>query len=61
MLVLGGGTIGLLAAAVAATRTDDVTISVRHPQQRAAAERLGVTVLDESEVIAWGKQSRPES
>ncbi len=60
VLVLGGGTIGLLAAAVAATRSDDVTISVRHPQQRAAAERLGVTVIDEPEAIGWGKQSRPE-
>ena len=60
VLVLGGGTIGLLAAAVAATRAADVTISVRHPQQRAAAERLGVHVLDESEMVAWGKQSRPE-
>ena len=58
--MLGGGTIGLLAAAVAATRSDDVTISVRHPQQRAAAERLGVTVIDEPEAIGWGKQSRPE-
>ena len=60
VLVLGGGTIGLLAAAVAATRSDDVTISVRHPQQRAAAARLGVTVIDEPELMGWGKQSRPD-
>lgn len=59
VLVLGGGTIGLLAAAVARTRTDDVTISVRYPHQRAVAESLGVTVLDEAEVHAWGKQARP--
>ena len=59
VLVLGGGTIGLLAAAVARTRSDDVTVSVRYPHQRAVAESLGVTVLDEAEVHAWGKQARP--
>ena len=37
-----------------------VAITARHPHQRAAAERLGVTVLDEADAIPWGKQHRPD-
>ena len=60
VLVLGAGTIGLCAALVARDRAQEVAITARHPHQRAAAERLGVTVLDEADVIEWGKQHRPE-
>ena len=34
-------------------------ISARYPHQVAAAEALGLDVLAESEVMAWGKQERP--
>ncbi len=60
VLVLGAGTIGLCAALVARDRAAEVAISTRHPHQRAAAERLGVTVLDEAEAVTWGKEHRPE-
>ena len=60
VLVLGAGTIGLCAALVARDRAGDVAITARHPHQRAAAERLGVTVLDEGQAIEWGKQHRPD-
>ncbi len=60
MLVLGAGTIGLCAALVARDRAADVAITARYPHQRAVADRLGVTVLDESEAIAWGKEHRPD-
>lgn len=59
VLVLGAGTIGLLTAAVARTRTDRVFISARHPHQRVVAEALGLDVVDESEVQAWGKATKP--
>ena len=59
VLVLGAGTIGLLTAAVARTRSDRVAISARHPHQRAVAEALGLDVVDESEVVAWGKAAKP--
>ena len=59
VLVLGAGTIGLLTAAVARTRTDHVVISARHPHQRAVAEALGLEVVDESEARAWGKAEKP--
>ncbi len=60
VLVLGAGTIGLCAALVARDRAAEVAITARHPHQRAAAERLGVTVLDEADAVAWGKEHRPE-
>ena len=57
--VIGAGTIGLLAAAVARTHTDRVVLSVRHPHQAAAAQRLGIDTIAEGETMAWGKQARP--
>jgi 2-desacetyl-2-hydroxyethyl bacteriochlorophyllide A dehydrogenase len=43
VLILGAGTIGLLAALAArAAGAAEVLITARHPHQRAAAERLGV-------------------
>jgi threonine dehydrogenase-like Zn-dependent dehydrogenase len=60
VLVLGAGMIGLCAALAARDRASQVAIAARHPHQRAAAERLGVTVLAEDEVIPWGKEHRPD-
>jgi threonine dehydrogenase-like Zn-dependent dehydrogenase len=60
VLVLGAGTIGLCAALVARDRAREVAIAARHPHQRAAAERLGVTVLGEDDVVEWGKAHRPD-
>ena len=55
VLVIGGGTIGLLTAFMAARVGASVTISVRHPHQGAAALRLGahdVVDADPHAVIA---------
>jgi threonine dehydrogenase-like Zn-dependent dehydrogenase len=60
VLVLGAGAIGLCAALVARDRAADVAITARYPHQRAAAERIGVSVLAEDEAVAWGKDHRPE-
>jgi len=58
--VLGAGAIGLCAALVARDRAAAVAVTARHPHQRAAAERLGVTVLAEGDAVAWGKEHRPD-
>src|SRR5262249_56794993 len=60
VLVIGAGTIGLCAALAARDRAATVAITARHPHQRAAADTLGVTVLDESDLAAWGKEHRPD-
>ncbi|MGI5152893.1 zinc-dependent alcohol dehydrogenase [Plantactinospora sp. CA-294935] len=41
LLVLGGGSIGLLAAAAAQAAGHDVDVEARYPHQRCAAEELG--------------------
>jgi threonine dehydrogenase-like Zn-dependent dehydrogenase len=42
VVVVGGGTVGLVAAAVARQRGAQVDLVARHPRQREAAERLGI-------------------
>jgi 2-desacetyl-2-hydroxyethyl bacteriochlorophyllide A dehydrogenase len=42
--VVGGGTIGLLSAAIARELGTEVALAARHPRQAAAAEQLGVSV-----------------
>ena len=59
MLVLGAGTIGLLSAAVARLHTDHVVISARHEHQRRIAAALGLDVIAEADVHAWGKAHKP--
>lgn len=46
LLVLGGGTVGLLAATVAHRRGYDVRVIARHEHQASALTALGVEVLD---------------
>jgi threonine dehydrogenase-like Zn-dependent dehydrogenase len=60
VLVLGAGAIGLCAALVARDRAGEVAITARYPHQRAAAEAIGVTVLDEDDAVTWGREHRPE-
>jgi 2-desacetyl-2-hydroxyethyl bacteriochlorophyllide A dehydrogenase len=60
VLVLGAGAIGLCAGLVARDRAAEVAITARHPHQREAAGRLGITVLHEDEAIPWGKENRPD-
>ena len=60
VLVLGAGTVGLIVALLARDRAAEVAITARYPHQRAAAERLGVTVLGESDAVDWGKEHRPD-
>jgi 2-desacetyl-2-hydroxyethyl bacteriochlorophyllide A dehydrogenase len=60
VLVLGAGAIGLCAALVARDQAAAVAVTARYPHQRAAGEHIGVTVLDEEQGIAWGKEHRPD-
>jgi 2-desacetyl-2-hydroxyethyl bacteriochlorophyllide A dehydrogenase len=41
VVVVGGGSIGLLAVAAARQAGHEIDVALRHPHQRAAAERLG--------------------
>ncbi len=63
VLIVGGGTIGLLAAVAARARGGEVDLFVRHEAQREAAAQLGLRVVDRVEgtwpvvVDAAGTQS----
>lgn len=60
VVVVGGGSIGLLAVAAARAQGHDVDLEVRHPHQRRAGERLGAgTPSGEYDVVieAAGSES----
>jgi threonine dehydrogenase-like Zn-dependent dehydrogenase len=57
VLILGGGTIGLMVALLARDRAANVAVSAR---QRALAEAIGVEALSPDDAVAWGKQHRPD-
>ncbi len=64
VVVIGGGTIGLMSAAAArATGAADVWITARYPQQSRAAESLGATRIfsgaDASRAVAAAASERP--
>jgi threonine dehydrogenase-like Zn-dependent dehydrogenase len=60
-LVLGAGSVGLLCGWVARERRARVAISARHPEQRAAAARLGLEILDEASVREWAALAQPDA
>lgn len=63
ILVLGGGSIGLLTAFVAAQRGYDVTVSVRHPHQGEAARLLGASrsiASDRDAILRFSQGRQPD-
>jgi threonine dehydrogenase-like Zn-dependent dehydrogenase len=60
VLVLGGGSVGLVTGLLARDRAREVAVVTRHPQQVEAARRLGVEPLDEGAVAAWAAEREPE-
>ena len=60
VLVLGAGSIGLLAGLLARDRALRVAISARYPSQAEAARRLGLEPLGEGEVAAWSGEFGPD-
>ena len=60
VLVLGGGSIGLLCGLLARERAGRVAVSARHPHQRAAVKALGLDPLAEDEAGEWAVQYGPD-
>jgi threonine dehydrogenase-like Zn-dependent dehydrogenase len=60
VLIVGGGTMGLLAALVFRQLANEVAITTRYPHQVAAARSIGVHALPEGEAEDWGKENRPD-
>ncbi len=60
VLVIGGGTIGLLSGLLARDRAQSVAIIVRHAHQQEAAKRLGLLALSEGEAGDWAASHGPD-
>lgn len=60
VLVLGGGTIGLLCGLLSRDRCAEVAVTVRHPHQREAARKLGLHPLEEGRADAWALERQPD-
>lgn len=60
VLILGGGTLGLLSGLLARDSAAQVAVSARYPHQAQAARRLGLEPLAESEVIEWAAANEPD-
>jgi threonine dehydrogenase-like Zn-dependent dehydrogenase len=60
VLVLGGGSLGLLAGLLARDRAASTAVAVRHAHQRDTARRFGLTALGEPEVDAWAREHAPD-
>ncbi len=59
VLVLGGGSIGLLAGLAARDRSAAVGITCRYPHQAALARRFGLQPIDPDRLDDWAAEHRP--
>lgn len=59
VLVLGGGTIGLLTGVAARDRASEVGITCRYPHQAELARRFGLSPIAPDELAAWAAEHRP--
>ena len=59
VLILGGGTIGLLCGVAARDRASRVGITCRYPHQADLARRFGLEPLADDTVEAWAAEHRP--
>jgi len=60
VLVLGGGSLGLLAGLLARDRAAETAVVARHAHQREAARRFGVAALEEADVALWARERAPD-
>jgi threonine dehydrogenase-like Zn-dependent dehydrogenase len=60
VLVLGAGSIGLVAGLLARDRAREVAVSTRHPHQAEAVRRLGLEPLGEARVDEWAVAREPD-
>lgn len=60
VLVLGGGTLGLVCGLLARDRCARVGVTCRYPGQTAAALRLGLEPIPETEATDWARDAEPD-
>jgi threonine dehydrogenase-like Zn-dependent dehydrogenase len=60
VLVLGGGTLGLISGVLARDYAGRVGVTCRYPAQAEAARKLGLEVIPEADVDAWATDVGPD-
>lgn len=60
VLILGAGSIGLLAGLLARDLAHEVAISARYPHQVEAAKRLGLIPVGERDLASWAREAEPD-
>lgn len=60
VLILGGGSLGLISGLLSRDVADRVAISVRYPHQEAAAKTLGLEPVAEADLLPFAKEFEPD-
>lgn len=61
VMILGGGTLGLLSLILTARMVREVGVTVRYPHQKELVESLGGIALGEGDWQEWAKKTRPDA
>lgn len=59
VLILGGGTIGLLCGVAVRSRVAEVGITCRYPHQAELARRFGLSPIEPDDLADWSAEHRP--
>jgi threonine dehydrogenase-like Zn-dependent dehydrogenase len=60
VLIIGGGTLGLITGAIARDLAGRVAMTARYPFQAAAARQIGIEPVDEAETQAFADDFEPD-
>ncbi len=60
VLILGGGTLGLLSGMLARDLGGRVAVTTRYPQQAEVAKKLGIQSVPEAEALGFGAEFEPD-
>lgn len=60
VLIIGGGTLGLISGAIARDAAGRVAMTYRYPHQATAARNLGLEAVPEAETLAFAADYEPD-
>jgi threonine dehydrogenase-like Zn-dependent dehydrogenase len=60
VLIIGGGTLGLICGAIARDSVGRVAMTYRYPHQETAARNLGIEAVPEAETLAFAADFAPD-
>jgi len=60
VLIIGGGTLGLICGALARDSAGRVAMTARYPHQAEAARRIGIEPVNEADTAAFAREFEPD-